>query len=70
MAEVSISKNRNGPLKDVKLKFISKFAKFVDHEMEYSPVSPIPANTTFDGSVRTRTVMSKMDDDDHSNVPF
>lgn len=70
MAEVSISKNRNGPLKDVKLKFISKFAKFVDHEMEYSPVSPIPANTTFDGSVRTRTVMSKMDDDDHSDVPF
>lgn len=70
MAEVSIAKNRNGPLKDVKLKFISKFAKFVDLEMEYAHANPIPANSTFDGSVRTLTIMSKMNDDDPSEVPF
>jgi len=70
MAELSISKNRNGPLKDVKLKFISKFAKFVDLEMEYAPVHNIPANSSFDGSVRTRTVMSKMDDHDQTDSPF
>ncbi|MCK9204147.1 MAG: replicative DNA helicase, partial [Bacteroidales bacterium] len=36
IAEVSIAKNRNGPLKDIRLRFISKYAKFVDAEMEYS----------------------------------
>jgi len=70
MAEVSIAKNRNGPLKDVKLKFISKYAKFVDLEMEYSEVNTIPANSSFDGSVRTRTIMSKMDDNDENDMPF
>ena len=70
IAEVSIAKNRNGPLKDIRLRFISKYAKFVDAEMEYSSNKPVPVNTSFDGSVRTRTVMSKMDDDDQHDVPF
>ena len=70
VAEVSIAKNRNGPLKDVKLRFISKYAKFVDPEMDYIPVSNIPANESFDGSIRTRTIMSKMDDDDRNEMPF
>lgn len=70
VAEVSIAKNRNGPLKDVRLRFISKYAKFVDVEMEYSTTNPIPVNSSFDGSVRTRTVMSKMDDDDKHETPF
>jgi len=70
MAELSIAKNRNGPLKDVKLRFISKYAKFVDEEVSFSTGKPIPANTTFDGSIRTKTIMSKMDDDEHDQVPF
>jgi replicative DNA helicase len=70
VAEVLIAKNRNGPLKDVRLRFVSKYAKFVDAEMDYSPVHNIPANTSFEGSVRTRTVMSKMDDDDKHETPF
>ncbi|MEI7983540.1 MAG: DnaB-like helicase C-terminal domain-containing protein, partial [Bacteroidota bacterium] len=70
VAEVSIAKNRNGPLKDVRMRFISKYAKFVDVEMEYSPTHPVAVNTSFDGSVRTRTVMSKMNDDDKHETPF
>jgi len=70
VADVIIAKNRNGPLKDVRIRFISKYAKFVDAEMDYEPMANIPANTSFEGSVRTRTVMSKMDDDDRSQVPF
>ncbi|MEI7663497.1 MAG: replicative DNA helicase [Bacteroidota bacterium] len=70
VADIIIAKNRNGPLKDVRIRFVSKFAKFVDAEMEYTPVNTIPANTSFEGSFRTRTVMSKMDDDDKHEVPF
>lgn len=70
MAELSIAKNRNGPLKDVKLRFISKYAKFVDEEVSFNTGKPIPANTSFDGSIRTKTIMSKMDDDEHDQVPF
>jgi replicative DNA helicase len=69
-AEVSISKNRNGPLKDIKMKFVSKFAKFVDMELEYAPANTIPSNSSFDGSVRTRTIMSKMDDESDHETPF
>ena len=70
VADVIIAKNRNGPLKDVRIRFVAKYAKFVDAEMEYTPVNNIPANTSFEGSVRTRTVMSKMDDDDKHEMPF
>ena len=69
-AEVYIAKNRNGPLKDIQLKFISKYAKFADTEQEYPPSNTISANTSFDGSVRTRTIMSKMDENDHPDMPF
>ena len=70
VADIIIAKNRNGPLKDVRIRFISKYAKFGDAELEYTPVSTIPANASFDGSYRTRTVMSKMDDDDKNEPPF
>lgn len=70
VAEVSIAKNRNGPLQDVRLRFVSKYAKFVDAEMDYTPANNIPANTSFEGSIRTRTIMSKMDDDEKNEMPF
>ena len=70
VAEISIAKNRNGPLKDVRVRFVSKYAKFVDAEMEYTPVNTIPANASFEGSVRTRTIMSKMNDDEPQEAPF
>ncbi len=70
VAEILIAKNRNGPLKDVRLRFVSKYAKFIDAEMDYTPISTIPSNASFEGSVRTRTVMSKMDDDEKHETPF
>jgi replicative DNA helicase len=70
VAEVLIAKNRNGPLKDVRLRFISKYAKFADAEIDYSPVNTIPANDSFDGAYRTRTVQSKMNNDENHEVPF
>ena len=70
VAEIIIAKNRNGPLKDVRIKFVSKYAKFVDAEMDYQPASNIQPNSSFDGSMRTRNVMSKMNDDEKHDVPF
>jgi replicative DNA helicase len=70
VAEILIAKNRNGPLKDVRIKFVSKYAKFVDAEMDYQPVNNIQPNSSFDGSMRTRTVMSKMNDEEQHDVPF
>jgi replicative DNA helicase len=69
VAEISIAKNRNGPIRDVRLRFIAKYAKFSDPELEYIPVHTISANEAFEGTVRTRTVMSKMNDDEQE-VPF
>lgn len=70
VAEVMIAKNRNGPLKDVRLRFISKFAKFSDEQGEFTPSHTIPANESFEGSVRTRTLPSKMNDDENRDFPF
>ncbi len=70
VAEIIIAKNRNGPLKDVRIRFVSKYAKFVDAEIDYTPISTIPSNASFDGSLRTRTVMSKMNDDEKHETPF
>ena len=70
VAEIIIAKNRNGPLKDIRIKFVSKYAKFVDAEMDYQSTNTIQPNSSFDGSMRTRTVMSKMNDDEHHDAPF
>src|ERR1035438_6591931 len=37
IAEISIAKNRNGATKDVRLKFISRFAKFADLDVNFAP---------------------------------
>jgi replicative DNA helicase len=63
IAEVSIAKNRNGATKDIKLKFEASYAKFTDLEIDYSFTDNITPNTSFD-SPRTRTVPSKMNNDD------
>lgn len=70
VAEILISKNRNGPLKDVRIRFVAKYAKFVDAEMDYQPVENIPANTAFENSRRTRTVPSKMNNEESQDDPF
>jgi replicative DNA helicase len=70
VAEISIAKNRNGATKDVKLKFISRFAKFTDMEIDYSALNTISPSSSFDAPSRTRTVMSKMDDDNGNETAF
>ncbi len=70
VADIIIAKNRNGPLMDIRIRFVSKYAKFVDAEMDYHPVNTINPNTAFESTMRTRTVMSKMNDDEHHDAPF
>ena len=70
VAEISIAKNRNGSTKDVKLKFVARFAKFMDMEIDYSSLNTISPTASFDGPGRTRTVMSKMNDDDRNETAF
>lgn len=70
VAEVLIAKNRNGPLTDVKLRFVSKYAKFVDSDTGLSGSYNIPANQSFEGTVRTKTLPSKMNNDHHGEQPF
>ena len=59
MAEISIAKHRNGALHDIHLKFISKYAKFVDPDTSdsFAPLAITP-NLNF------VTVPSKFNDED------
>jgi replicative DNA helicase len=66
-AEIIIAKNRHGSTKDVKLKFIGKYAKFSDLESDFPGTNTISPNTSFDGP-KTRLVMSKMDDHDKNEA--
>lgn len=71
-AEVGIAKHRNGALKDVNLRFISKYAKFTDPDPgEFSGGNILQPNAGFDQSVNTYTLPSKMNemDEDHAE-PF
>ena len=70
IAEISIAKNRNGITKDVKMKFISRFAKFSDLEVDYSDLNTISSGPALDNPKRTRTVMSKMDEDEKNETSF
>lgn len=70
VAEISIAKNRNGATKDVKLKFVARFAKFMDLEIDYSSLNTISPSASFDAPGRTRTVMSKMNDDERNETAF
>ena len=71
MAEIGIAKHRNGSLGNVNLRFIDKFAKFVDPDMyDGNFSSGISANEEFDRPA-TRTMPSRMNDDnDDPSVPF
>ena len=70
VAEISIAKNRSGSIKDIKMRFISKFAKFTDFGDDFENDDTISPNESFDGSFRTRNVMSRMDEIEPEDVPF
>ena len=62
LAEISIAKNRSGPTKEIKLRFIARYAKFIDYEDDAAFADTFSPSASFDGNVRTRKVMSRMDD--------
>jgi len=75
LAEISIAKNRSGSTKDIKLRFVARYARFMDYEDDYDATGSVSPNTGFEGGLRTRNVMSRMDDIDneessHGDVPF
>jgi len=70
MADIIIAKHRNGPTGEVRLKFISNFAKFEDY---HQPASGAGEYSTGDLQSGMRTLPSRMDDlDDSGNadIPF
>ena len=70
MAEIIIAKNRNGALKDVRLRFIGRFAKFDNFETD--DYDQTTYNSSFDDNDRsTLTIPSKMNDmKDDDSAPF
>ena len=71
LAELSIAKHRNGALKDITLRFISKFAKFVDYDTgEYDTGLPMGAEIDFDSSSNSYTLPSRMNDMTEDETPF
>jgi replicative DNA helicase len=63
MAEIIIAKHRNGALDDVKVRFVAKFAKFLDLD-EFQPADRVPDFSN--GTITFSSKMNEMDDD----VPF
>jgi replicative DNA helicase len=70
IAEISIAKNRNGATKDLKLKFIGRYAKFADLDVNFAPADNFSPSASFDNPMKTKTVMSKMNDDDRNAPDF
>jgi replicative DNA helicase len=63
-AEIIIAKHRNGPLKEIKLRFISNFAKFEDYSSgSVQPLQDVYPNTEFGNGITTIQRSSKMNDE-------
>jgi len=59
LAEISIAKHRNGALKDINLRFVPNFAKFIDIEVEDSAEDALEISGEDDSRIY-KTVQSKM----------
>ena len=71
VAEIIIAKHRNGALKDVRLRFISQLAKFVDLESgSFESMSQLPPSADFGESAPSITISSKMNNDTDDEAPF
>ncbi len=70
-AELIIAKHRNGSLGEVPLRFIDRFAKFVDDDTDNYDVSPeMKPSDSFDQGSKIVTLPSRMNDMDDDDVPF
>lgn len=71
MAEFIIAKHRNGSLEDVPLRFIDRFAKFIDYDtMDFEPHSDLRPSSSFESPGNVVTMPSRMNDDMGDDVPF
>jgi len=72
--EIIIAKHRNGSLKDVRLKFIGKYAKFSDldglSQNDFMYNAGMKPNNDFGDDVSSFTMPSKMNDDPSNEDPF
>jgi len=65
MADIIISKHRNGALADVRLRFQKECAKFLDPDSTLATMSPMSGNEHFDSEQNTGFVLLKSKMDDH-----
>ncbi len=72
LAQLIIAKHRNGALKDINLRFIQNFAKFIEYESgDYGFAGELTPSDSFGDDPKTYTIPSKMNDDtDDDDVPF
>jgi len=72
MADIIISKHRNGSLANVRLRFQKECAKFIDPETTYASMPPMAGNEQFDSESNTGFVLmkSKNWDDQHDNALY
>jgi replicative DNA helicase len=72
--EIIIAKHRNGSLRDVRLKFIGKYAKFSDldglSQNDFMYNAGMKPNNDFGDDVSSFTMPSKMNDDSSNEDPF
>jgi len=68
MAEIIVAKHRNGPLGEIRLRFISKYARFHDPESGDFETAGFTGSTR--GENNTKTVPSRMNDMEDDDVPF
>jgi replicative DNA helicase len=73
LAEFIIAKHRNGAIEDLPLRFVDKFAKFMDYEsVDFDSGGGLQPSSAFDTSPQNVvTLPSRMnDDDDNDEVPL
>jgi len=70
IAEICIAKHRNGALKDIPLRFVAQYARFMDidsgNDFSYAGLNP---SDDFDDQ-QTRTIPSRMNDMSEDDIPF
>lgn len=72
LAEFIIAKHRNGALEDIPLRFIDKFAKFMDYETaEFQDSGALKPPPSWNSEQNVMTLPSRMNDDkEDDEVPF
>ncbi len=70
LAEIIIAKHRNGPLDEIRLKFIGRFAKFAELDFDGGMNDPLAPNQGFDQGFNTMTKPSRMNMPDSEEPPF